>query len=45
VLVWDNAAWHVSRAVQAWIGEHNRMVKRTGGVRILNRFQFEICSL
>ena len=35
VLVWDNAAWHVSRAVQAWIGEHNRAVKRTGGVRIL----------
>jgi DDE superfamily endonuclease len=35
VLVWDNAAWHVSRAVQAWIGAHNRAVKRTGGVRIL----------
>jgi len=35
VLVWDNAAWHVSRAVQAWIGTHNRTVKCTGGVRIL----------
>ena len=35
VLVWDNAAWHVSRAVRAWIGAHNRTVKRTGGVRIL----------
>src|SRR4051812_5844896 len=35
VLVWDNAAWHVSKAVRAWIGEHNRTVKRTGGVRIL----------
>ena len=35
VLVWDNAAWHVSRAVQTWIGEHNRTVTRTGGVRIL----------
>ena len=35
VLVWDNAAWHVSRAGQAWIGMHNRTVKRTGGVRIL----------
>src|SRR4051812_16746105 len=35
VLVWDNAAWHVSRAVQAWIGRHNRAVKRTGGGRIL----------
>ena len=31
----DNAAWHVSQAVQAWIGAHNRTVKRTGGVRIL----------
>jgi len=35
VLVWDNAAWHVSRAVRAWIGTHNRTVRRTGGVRIL----------
>src|SRR4051794_8395525 len=34
-LVWDHAAWHVSRAVQAWIGAHNRTVKRTGGGRIL----------
>jgi len=34
-LVWDNAAWPVSRAVQAWIGMHNRTVKRTGAVRIL----------
>src|SRR3954451_11451153 len=35
VLVWDNAACHVSRAVRAWIGAHNRTVKRAGGVRIL----------
>ena len=35
VLVWDNAACHVRRAVRAWIGTHNRTVKRTGGVRIL----------
>src|SRR3954466_4644912 len=35
VLVWDNAAWHVSRAVRAWIGAHNRTVKRAGGVGIL----------
>jgi DDE superfamily endonuclease len=35
VLVWDNAAWHVSQAVQAWIGRHNRTVKRRGGVRIV----------
>jgi DDE superfamily endonuclease len=37
LLVWDNAPWHVSRAVRAWIRAHNRQVKRTGqGVRIIN---------
>jgi len=35
VLVWDNASWHISRAVRCWIREHNRRVKREGGVRIL----------
>lgn len=35
VLVWDNASWHVSRSVRTWIREHNRAVKRHGGVRIL----------
>jgi transposase len=34
-LVWDNAPWHVSRAVRAWIGDHNRRVKRDGGCRLL----------
>jgi transposase len=39
LLVWDNASWHVSREVRAWIREHNRAVKRTGeGVRILACF-------
>ena len=36
VLIWDNASWHVSRAVRAWIRAHNRAVKqRRSGVRIL----------
>jgi transposase len=36
LLIWDNASWHVSREVRAWIRAHNREVKRTGaGVRIL----------
>lgn len=36
VLVWDNAPWHVSVAVRAWIVAHNRSVKRRGhGVRII----------
>ena len=34
-LVWDNASWHVSRQVRAWIREHNQTVKSSGGVRIL----------
>jgi transposase InsO family protein len=36
LLIWDNASWHVSKEVRAWIREHNRAVKRTGeGVRIV----------
>ena len=36
VLVWDNAGWHVSRAVRAWIRDHNRQVKAAGaGCRLL----------
>jgi hypothetical protein len=36
VLIWDNASWHVSRAVRTWIRTHNRAVKQQGhGVRLL----------
>ena len=36
LLVWDNASWHVSRAVRTWIRAHNRRVKWSGrGVRIV----------
>ena len=36
VLVWDNAPWHVSAEVRAWLRSHNEAVKRRGrGVRIL----------
>ena len=36
VLIWDNASWHVSQEVQAWIARHNAAAKRSGqGVRIL----------
>jgi hypothetical protein len=35
-LIWDNASWHVSKRVRAWIHAHNRQVKQQGrGVRIL----------
>jgi transposase len=36
LLVWDNAGWHVSQEVRAWLRAHNRRVKRTGrGVRLI----------
>jgi DDE superfamily endonuclease len=36
LLVWDNASWHISREVRAWLRDHNRRVKLDGqGVRIL----------
>jgi transposase len=35
LLVWDNASWHNSQRVRAWIRAHNRQAKRYGGVRIL----------
>lgn len=35
LLVWDNASWHVSKRVRAWIKAHNRRAKRDGGVRIV----------
>ena len=36
LLVWDNASWHVSKRVRAWIKAHNRRAKETGGVRIVS---------
>lgn len=38
LLVWDNASWHVSGRVRAWIKQHNRRVRREGGVRIVACF-------
>ena len=39
LLVWDNAAWHLSREVRTWIRGHNRRVKQDRcGVRILPCF-------
>ncbi len=37
LLVWDNAGWHISHEVRAWLLAHNRETKRTGrGVRIVS---------
>jgi transposase len=39
LLVWDNASWHVSKAVRGWIGQRNRRVKEAGaGLRIVTCF-------
>ena len=36
LLVWDNASWHVSREVRAWVHDHNRRAKASGtGVRLV----------
>ena len=36
LLVWDNAAWHLSKDVRAWLRAHNRRVRETGaGVRVV----------
>lgn len=35
VLVWDNAAWHVSAEVRRWLRDHNQRAHRDGGVRIV----------
>jgi len=37
LLVWDNAGWHISKHVQAWIREHNRQVRQAeADVRIIS---------
>ena len=39
LLIWDNASWHKSQAVRAWLRQHNQRVKQTGqGVRMLSCF-------
>jgi hypothetical protein len=30
VLVWDNASWHISQEVRAWLRQHHRAVKAAG---------------
>lgn len=35
LLEWDNASWHKSKRVRAWIKAHNRRVKQEGGVRLV----------
>ena len=37
LMIWDNAPWHISKAVRHWIREHNRQVRQSGqGVRLVS---------
>jgi transposase len=37
LVIWDNASWHDSQIVRAWVRQHNRQVKRAGqGVRLIS---------
>jgi transposase len=38
VLIWDNAAWHVSADVRRWLRRHNQRAHRDGGVRLVPCF-------
>ena len=38
-LIWDNASWHVSQTVRAWINAHHRQAKQEGSCR------FMVCRL
>jgi transposase len=35
IVIWDEASWHAGRPVSDWVAEHNRRVKRGGGVQIV----------
>ncbi|HVF09429.1 MAG TPA: transposase [Abditibacteriaceae bacterium] len=35
LMFWDNASWHVSKEVTAWLKAYNRHIKKEGGCRLL----------
>ena len=35
VLIWDQASWHVSQAVQEWTTAHHRQAKQAGGCCVM----------
>ena len=35
VLIWDNAPWHTSNRIRAWIRAYNRWAKKRGSTRLL----------
>ena len=35
IVIWDDPSWHSGRPVSDWLTEHNRVVKRDGGVQVV----------
>jgi hypothetical protein len=35
IVVWDEASWHSGNSVAVWAEDHNRRVRREGGVQIV----------
>ena len=36
VVIWDDASWHASKLVLAWLKEHNHRTWKEGGVEIIH---------
>jgi transposase len=36
IVVWDDASWHASEAVLAWLGEHNKRAWKEGGIEVIH---------
>jgi transposase len=35
IVIWDDASWHSGKPVSDWLAEHNKKVKREGGVYVV----------
>ena len=45
LMIWDNASWHKSREVRAWIKAHNQKVKQEHKVSGANGCRLIVCAL
>jgi transposase len=36
IIIWDDASWHASKMVLHWLKEHNRRVRREGGLEVIH---------
>jgi hypothetical protein len=35
IVIWDDASWHSGKPVSDWLAEHDKKVKREGGVQVV----------